>query len=72
MKTQYDYWKEDHNRIMTEMGMVEKWVPYYCNFPRQINSRWYWRTTVYRKWILLSPSGGFWKYGDDFDRLKDL
>jgi hypothetical protein len=38
--------------------------------PKCINGKWYkpgaW---VYRRWI-LSPGGGYWKYGDDFDYMR--
>lgn len=38
--------------------------------PKRINGKWYkpgaW---VYRRWI-LTPGGGYWKYGDDFDFMR--
>lgn len=38
--------------------------------PKRINGKWYrpgeW---VYRRWA-ISPGGGFWVYGDDFDYLR--
>jgi hypothetical protein len=38
--------------------------------PKRINGRWYkpgaW---VYRKFV-VSPGGGYWKYGDDFDFMR--
>jgi hypothetical protein len=38
--------------------------------PKRINKKWYkpgeW---VYRRYV-LSPGGGYWKYGDDFDYLR--
>ena len=47
------------------------WEPYRILFyPRLINGRWYLPgDTVYRRWV-LSPGGGYWQWGDDFDRLK--
>ena len=45
------------------------WREHYALIPRRINGRWYWLTTVYRK-FLLSPGGGFYRYGDIFDVLK--
>jgi hypothetical protein len=47
------------------------WKPYRLKFfPRTINGRRYWPgDTVYRRWS-LSPGGGFWVYGDEFDYLK--
>jgi hypothetical protein len=38
--------------------------------PKRINGKWYkpgsW---VYRKWV-MTPGGGYWKYGDDFDFMR--
>ena len=38
--------------------------------PKRINGKWYkpgaW---VYRRYV-LSPGGGYWKYGDDFDYMR--
>jgi hypothetical protein len=47
-----------------------KWERHWTIFPRRINGRWYCRDYVYRYWC-LSPGGGFWKYGDEFDVLRD-
>jgi hypothetical protein len=46
------------------------WEKYYCCIPRRINGRWYWRDYVWRRFI-LTPGGGFYRYGDEFDILKD-
>lgn len=46
------------------------WHSHYTLLPRKINGRWYWLTTVYRHFV-LSPGGGFWRYGDSFDALRD-
>jgi hypothetical protein len=47
------------------------WQPHKIRFfPRAINGRMYWPgDIVYRRWA-LSPGGGFWQYGDEFDYLK--
>lgn len=50
---------------------LNPWKPYQLKLlPKRINGRWYkpgsW---VYRKWV-LSPGGGYWKYGDDFDFMR--
>jgi hypothetical protein len=47
------------------------WKPYRLKLlPKVINERRYWPgDTVYRRWA-LSPGGGFWVYGDEFDYLK--
>ena len=46
------------------------WQKYKLKFYRRINGKWYkpgdW---VYRKY-LISPGGGYWKYGDDFDFMR--
>ena len=38
--------------------------------PKRINGKWYrpgsW---VYRRWV-LTPGGGYYKYGDDFDYMR--
>jgi len=47
-----------------------QWQQHYAWLPKRINGKWYWFTYVYRYWC-LSPGGGFWRYGDDFDKLKD-
>ena len=78
MKTQYDYWKEAHDHVMEEMAMFNlkgpqgPWKPYYSWRPRQINGRWYWLTTIYRRErnrIVYPPQG--YEFGDQFDVLKD-
>lgn len=51
-------------------GNPPEWEQHYCICPRKINGRWYWLEYVHRKFV-LSPGGGFWRFGDDFDRLKD-
>ena len=38
--------------------------------PKRINGKWYrpgsW---VYRRWV-LTPGGGYYRYGDDFDYMR--
>jgi len=46
-----------------------QWQQHYTWIPRRINGRWCWREYVYR-YRCLSPGGGFWRYGDEFDVLK--
>ena len=46
------------------------WQQHYTLIPRKIKGRWYWLTCVYKHWS-MSPGGGFWQYGDEFDILKD-
>ena len=77
MKTQYDFYKETHDRVMEEMNMIKYqgtgglWAPYYTWKPRKINGNWYWLTTVYRreKNRIVWPYQG-WEFGDGFDLLK--
>lgn len=47
-----------------------KWQRHYAWLPKRINGRWYWFKHVYRYWC-IGPGGGFWRYGDDFDILKE-
>jgi hypothetical protein len=47
------------------------WEPVTLWWPKRIKGKWFWPTeTVYRKFV-LSPGGGFYLYGDDFDFIKD-
>jgi hypothetical protein len=48
-----------------------RWERHWCLIPKRINGRWYWCEHAYRYWC-LSPGGGFWRYGDEFDYLKDV
>lgn len=47
------------------------WEPYRLKLlSKKINGRWYMPGSwVYRKWM-VSPGGGYWKYGDDFDFMR--
>jgi hypothetical protein len=47
------------------------WEPYYTILPRKINGRWYCCSRVYRRFNLDSQ-GGYYKYGDAFDYLRDI
>lgn len=58
------------NVIFDEAPLLTEWQPWYAWRPVRINGKWYWLTRVYRK-FLLSPGGGFYKYGDAFDKLKE-
>lgn len=51
--------------------LLSDWDPWYAWRPVRINGKWYWFTKVYRR-FLSSPGGGFYKYGDTFDILKDI
>jgi hypothetical protein len=57
--------------IIDELPQTNPWQPYKLKLlPRTINERRYWPgDTVYRRWR-LSPGGGYWQYGDEFDYLK--
>lgn len=48
------------------------WEPYRLKLPRKINGRWYWPGARVYRYIILSPGGGYWCYGDDFDVLKSI
>jgi hypothetical protein len=47
------------------------WRPWLAWYPRRINGRWYWGSYVYRYYV-PSPGVGFYRYGDEFDMLKDI
>lgn len=47
----------------------DPWQLKFIIFPRKINGNWYWLEHVYRRFV-LSPGGGFWQYGDEFDILR--
>lgn len=50
----------------------QRWYPTTLWIPRKINGRWYWPgARVYRRYS-LSPGGGMWTYGDEFDMLKEI
>lgn len=48
-----------------------KWHRHYTIIPRRIGCKWYCCEYVYRKWT-NSPGGGFWRYGNEFDMLRDI
>jgi hypothetical protein len=52
-------------------GNPPKWHKYYTIIPRKIGKKWYCCEIVYRKFV-LSPGGGFWRYGNEFDMLRDI
>jgi len=56
-------------KIHTKAGPT--WKKHYSFIPRKINGKWYWLSYVYR-YYTLSPGGGFWKYGDSFDALRNI
>lgn len=79
MKTQHDYWQEDHNRTMEEMRMIYgrgpsgKWQPKFAWRPvRDIHGNWHWLSCVYKRErnIVIYPHQGY-EYGTAFDVLKD-
>ena len=39
--------------------------------PRKINGRWYWPGSRVYRYRRISPGGGLWIYGDEFDILRD-
>jgi hypothetical protein len=55
---------------MGNMKIPWQWERHWIMIPRYINGRWYCREYVYRYWC-LAPGGGFWRYGDEFDILKE-
>ena len=56
---------------LATMDYVEPlWSKWFAWRPVRVNGKWYWLTHIYRKFS-LSPGGGFYTYGDDFDILRD-
>ena len=57
-------------------GLVEPpkenpWKKYRLKvFPRRINGVWYKPGSIVYRRFVLSPGGGFYEYGDDFDYLR--
>jgi len=51
--------------------MMLEWEPWYAWYPVRINSRWYFRETVYRRYRLSIVGKGGWIYGDTFNMLKE-
>lgn len=51
-------------------AMRNEWESTRTWIPRRINQRWYWPGQVVYRHFTLSPGGGFWVYGDEFDVLK--
>lgn len=47
------------------------WEPYRLKLlPKKINGKWYKSGSwVYRKFV-MTPGGGYYKYGDDFDYMR--
>jgi hypothetical protein len=53
-------------------GPQGPWEPIYIKWPKKINGRWYYLTTVYRREknrVVWPPQG--YEFGDEFDVLKD-
>lgn len=56
---------EQVNDRLTQWEVYRSWVP------RKVGKRWYMPgRLLYRKFV-LAPGGGFWKYGTEFDVMKD-
>lgn len=62
----------DEAQVMTDevLRRTQQWEPHLSWIPRKIGKSWYWHSPIYRKFV-LSPGGGFWKYGTEFDVLKE-
>jgi hypothetical protein len=57
--------------VLVDEPLKNPWEKYQLKLlPKKINGKWYkpgaW---VYRKFV-MSPGGGYWKYGDDFDFMR--
>ena len=58
--------------MMVFRGPGGPWQPVFAWWPRCINGRWYWLTTVYRRERnrMVWPHQGY-EFGDALDLLKD-
>ena len=81
-KTIVDFNKmlEDMNRVFDNMEKVmeevqmeykPEWERHRLAWPRRINGRWYWPGQIVARKFCFSPGGGFYRYGDSFDLLRD-
>lgn len=60
-----------YRKYLKLLSRDKEWESVIIWRPRKINGRWYWPgAQVYRRYS-LSPGGGFWTYGDEFDILKN-
>ena len=75
-----DEMRDQANAIRNQVDAFNKavswgdWEPHTVGvIPMRINGRWYWRgDTVYRRQRMWGLTGGSqWKYGDEFDVLKE-
>jgi len=69
--------QEEMDQMAKDMAELLKpitwseWKPHKIKFPKRINSKWYWPgDTIYRK-QRIGPGGTAYKYGDQFDVLKE-
>lgn len=58
------------NVIFDSPPLHSEWKPWFAWRPVRVNGKWYWFKQVYRQ-HLLSPGSGVYRYGDDFDVLKE-
>ena len=53
------------NNRLTQWEVHRSWMP------RKVGKRWYMPgRLLYRKFV-LAPGGGYWKYGTEFDVMKE-
>lgn len=70
IQTPGSYYISGHTIIFDVPQKPWQWKKHYTWLPKRINGKWYWFKHVYRYWC-LGPGGGFWRYGDEFDILKE-
>ena len=59
------------NKVLRQQLGFKTWEPVTIIVPRRINGRWYGPGARVYRYHTLSPGGGFWTYGDEFDILKE-
>ena len=70
-KTMEQHMDDIFTKYKTEENKKAKWEPVKIYWPKRIKGKWYYfGKTAYRKFC-LSPGGGFWEYGNDFDAIKE-
>jgi hypothetical protein len=74
LKTQYDFWKEDDDRIWQEINH-KRWQTWFAWHPVKVNKMWVWGKMVYRKPVLKTHvtmnNRTTYKYGSILDILKE-
>jgi hypothetical protein len=60
--------EEKMNEVLSNEA---KWQPHRSFMPRKVGKRWYMPGRLLFRKFVMSPGGGFYQYGTEFDVLKD-